>query len=282
MKHWFISIAHAVIHVQSNISGCIPIIDAMLRLYSKADEHSTVSSHLCLECIHGQHTFKSNGKVIWQGYSPEETAAGFEVYFYSEVLAAIEPELISIHAACITIDSSTVMLAGISGAGKSSTCTAALLDAANYLSDEFSLLDSHGNIHPFPRPLQWGKQCHPAFLHAELLASKFSKFSFRFTDFKHKQRYNLFWFPPHIAEQESPLTTVIFPCYDSSTQQTNIKPLLRSQALMELSIHMHHRYAPAKCIQLLNQRLPHDTTFLHLRFSNVQQAWQSIRQSLKF
>jgi len=281
MQHWHVCIAHAHIHVQCNIPACIPIVDAMLCLYSTDIPTDIADIHLQLEHLHGDNHLIANGKVLWQGYDAEASAAGFEVQFYNYVLAAIAPEVISIHAACVERDHTAIMLAGISGAGKSSSCTAALLDGASYLSDEFSLLNQQGEMQPFPRPLQWGKQRHPAFRHATLQQAGFSKFGFRFPDFEQRMRYNLFWFPPQISTQAVPLKAIIFPCYDKHIKHTHIQPVLRSQALMELSQHMHHRFAPAKCIQELNQRIPLHTPFLSVRFCDVNHAWQTIQTSLK-
>jgi len=279
--HWHISIGHAVIHVDCNVPACMPILDAMLRLYKTAEPNQPASVHFQFEQQQSFITLIANEQVLWQGYNPEETVAGFEVHFYGYVLAAIEPKLISIHAATVAVDKQAIMLAGISGAGKSSSCTAALLAGADYLSDEFALLDKTGFISPFPRPLQWGKQRHPAFLHADLIKQHFKKFSFRFPDFEQQQRYTLFWFPPRICQQVTPLKAIIFPSYDKHTTQTIISPMLRSQALMELTKHLHHQYSPAKCIQELNQRIPKDIPFLQVRFPDVCQAWQDIRQALK-
>jgi len=281
LKHWYPRIAHAVMHVQTNIPACIPMLDAMLKLYPMADAQASIAAHLYLKHDGDKNIFFANDCIIWEGYDAEETAAGFEVHFYKYMLANIEPEVISIHAACVSINTSSVMLAGISGAGKSSSCTAALLAGASYLSDEFALLDKEGHMHPFPRPLQWGKQRHPAFLHRQLLQAGFEKFGFRFNDFKQKRQYNLFWFPPHITKHAIPLKAIIFPQYSASAEDVEITPVLRSQALMELNNHLHHRYPPAKCIQELNQRVPQGIPFLYVEFSDVQQAWKAISQYLQ-
>ena len=64
------------------------------------------------------------------------------------------PDRIAIHAGVIAVHDRALLLPGRSLAGKS-TLTKALMDAgADYLSDEYAMLDADGLVHPYPRPLR--------------------------------------------------------------------------------------------------------------------------------
>lgn len=68
-------------------------------------------------------------------------------------IASQAPEHVFVHAGCVAIDDRALVLPGRSFSGKS-TLVAALLEAgAEYLSDEYAVLDSSGRVHPYARPL---------------------------------------------------------------------------------------------------------------------------------
>ena len=58
-----------------------------------------------------------------------------------------------VHASALAVDDRALLVPGPSMSGKS-TLAAALVEAgADYLSDEYAVLDSGGLVHPYPRPL---------------------------------------------------------------------------------------------------------------------------------
>jgi hypothetical protein len=280
MRHWQLAIGTVGIDVSCDVPACTPILDAMLRLYNRRSEgKAQITFRIEQDATGDGMTLSVNDQPLWHGHDATETAAGFEVHFYLYALNALQPDCLSLHAATVGIDGQAVSLAGISGAGKSSLCTAAVLDGAAYLSDEFSLLSGDGHIVPFPRPLQWGKQRHPAFRHAELQQAGLAKFLFRFPDYRGKTLANLLWLPPTPCREPLPLATIVFPTYsrDAVMQPT---PLRRSQALIEIATHMHHQLPPAEMIRELNRRIPSITRFFALPFNNARDAWSRIRQEL--
>ncbi|HXH71812.1 MAG TPA: hypothetical protein VNI58_03245 [Mariprofundaceae bacterium] len=278
MRLWRLAIGQVGIDVHCDVPDCIPILAAMLRLYvERGDGEPRLVFRIDRD---GDGMILSiNGNELWHGFDAAETTAGFEVYFYLHTLDALQPACLSLHAATVGVGQHAVCLAGISGAGKSSLCTAALLDGAVYLSDEFSLLDRRGYIAPFPRPLQWGKQRHPAFTHAAMQAAGFAKFRFYFNDYRGKRLGTMLWFPPHTGGPSLPLTAVVLPTYRPDAGNTPV-PLRRSQALIEIAAHMHQRLEPAQLIRELNRRMPPDTRFLSLPFSDARQAWQAVKSEL--
>ena len=121
---------------------------------------------------------------LWHGESAPETVAAFEIQLYTQVIQQIFPEFLSLHAGCVAQHHEAWMFAGISGAGKSSMTTAALLSGAGYMTDEFSLLDTQGRIHPMPRPMQWDEPEHPAFPHQTMLEDGiFERYFFFFSNY---------------------------------------------------------------------------------------------------
>jgi hypothetical protein len=69
-------------------------------------------------------------------------------------LAQTAPHRLFVHAGVVVLGGRAVLLPGRSGAGKS-TLVAALVEAgAEYLSDEFALIDANGGIHPYARPIR--------------------------------------------------------------------------------------------------------------------------------
>lgn len=279
MRRWQLAIGGVAVDVRSDITDCIAILDAMLRLYATRGSGDAALDFRISRAADGM-TLSVDDEILWRGLDAAEMAAGFEVHFYTRLLAALQPACLSIHAATVGLKDQAICLAGVSGAGKSSLCTAALLDGSSYLSDEFSLLLENGCVAPFPRPLQWGKQRHPAFRHAELRSAGFDKFLFRFPDYRGRSIGNLFWFPPRVAASALMLSTVVFPLYRPDADNRP-KAMRRSQALMEIGTHMHHRLPPAELIRELNRRIPASCRFLSLPFNDARQAWNAVRQGIE-
>jgi hypothetical protein len=59
----------------------------------------------------------------------------------------------AVHAGVVFWGDRTLLLPGISHAGKSSLVAELLRRGATYFSDEYALIDSEGRVHPYPRPL---------------------------------------------------------------------------------------------------------------------------------
>lgn len=63
-------------------------------------------------------------------------------------------ERVFVHAGCLAWDGQAIMLPGRSHAGKTTLTEALLRAGADYLSDEYAVLDPAGLVHPYPRPLR--------------------------------------------------------------------------------------------------------------------------------
>lgn len=268
-------VAHVHFTVSSNDAESTHIIQPLLALYATSSNAGTL--HFQFNKTGNQITLSLNEQALWSGTDAGEVVAGFEVHLYTRILEQLAPELISLHAAAIRIQNHACLFAGVSGAGKSSTCTQALLAGHAYLSDEFSLLSEDSMVQPFPRPLQWGKTEHPAFTHETMLASGlFKQAEFIFPDTQGKRITNLLWLPERVCHEAMPIRWLIFPRYDETATTPAITRIRRGEALMELPQHLHHRNRPDIMLQQLNQRLPPDTQFYRCRFSNIQNAWAAL------
>jgi hypothetical protein len=62
-------------------------------------------------------------------------------------------EFVFVHAGVVGVRGKALLLPGTSGAGKTTLVQALLKAGATYYSDEYALLDSRGQVHPYPRAL---------------------------------------------------------------------------------------------------------------------------------
>jgi len=279
IQHFRFCVGHVVVDIESEHPDCSHDLQAIVSLYqvTTATPHITFSITTHDDYIH----LSINGKHQWGGCDAGEVIAGFEVFLYTHIVETLVPKLESLHAASIAIDDKVCLFAGISDAGKSSLCTKAILSGCKYLSDEFSLISEQGNITPFPRPLQWGKEEHPAFSREAMQASNFLKHAtFQFPDTQGKIIKTLLWLPQRVQPTPLPLQWIVLPRYQANAQAAELTPIRRGEALMELPQHLHHRQRPDIMLKMLNKRIPDDVQFYRLIFSDVHAAWDTLYQQL--
>jgi hypothetical protein len=275
MWHRSFRVGGVSVSVDSSHAPCTTILEPMCRLYAGSTDAPAL--HFRVEPVEERIRLSVNGTTLWQGTDAGEIAAGFEVRLYEHLLAAMAPETLSLHAGAVELDGQACLFAAESGAGKSSLTTAAVLDGAGYLSDEFALLGADGTVIPFPRPLQWGKLRHPAFRHARMLDGGLTKALFRFPDRHGNTVTTLLWLPPKVRHTPLPLGIVVLPQYHTKAPAAALRPIRRSEALMELPRHLHHRMPPEIMLQELNHRIPAATRFYRLRFTDARTAWRAVR-----
>lgn len=265
------------VRVESDQRHCSHDIQAIISLYPD----STTKPSLTFSIKQHQGiSLTVNDKELWQSSDPGEITAAFEMHLYNQIVHKLVPELASIHSASIGIHDQACIFAGISDAGKSSMCTKAVLEGSHYLSDEFALLNEAGEIEPFPRPLQWGKEQHPAFTHEMMAKSGIEQTSFQFPDTEGNTISSLLWLPEKVQHTPLPLRWVIFPRFDASALTPELTTIRRGEALMELPQHLHHQQRADIMLQMLNQRIPKSVTFHRIRFSDVHEAWKLLKASL--
>ncbi|MDX8391911.1 MAG: hypothetical protein R8K53_05010 [Mariprofundaceae bacterium] len=282
-----LNIAHLTVEVVCSASACADGVAALTQLFDRADDgaggrvvdqpDADVSFTIAAE--DDEITLCSEGERLWQSRDAGEVVAAFEWAFYNRTIAALYPDFISLHASTFAFNDRCISCAGESGSGKSSLCTAALLRGATYFTDEYTLLDAHGKITAFPRPLQWGGTTHPAFSARDMQVSGlFSHASYAFTDRDGAHVEALLWHVKRVAEKSAHLSLLLLPRFDAAADGVQIKPVARSQALLELAAEMHHQLPVQQRISELNQRIPEETPCLRVVFSDVHQAWQRIEE----
>ena len=276
------SVAGVVVDVSSDTNACFEDVAKFIKLYRPTESYA-VDMRFFISRHDDRYVFRfvehdAEPAVLWQSMDAREVSAAFEIHFYTRLIQFLDPDKVSLHAAVVGVGEHAFMFAGDSGAGKSSVCTAAVLAGASYFSDEFAILDEHGALIPFPRPMQWEHEFHPAFDREEILKSE--KMTADFFDFPDREgniaRCHL-WYPVNVQEQPSQISYVFLHRYDASLEQTEIKEVPRYEALMELPSHLHVQRGMSVDLPMLNKRLPDDCRFFRLGYSNVFDAWNAIR-----
>ena len=271
-----IGVGGITVEIRSECPECSRDIQSIIALYldstDKPDLTFSIKSNNMI-------SLDIDGEPLWESSDPGEITAGFEVHFYTRIVQKLTPRLASIHSACVGVNGEAWMFAGVSDAGKSSICTKAVLEGYAYLSDEFSLLNEAGDIEPFPRPLQWGKEEHPAFTHKMMKEAHIRLASFQFPDTQGKTVIAPLWLPEKIQHQSLPLRRVIFPRFDPTFTTPELQFIRRGEALMELPQHLHYQQRADIMLQTLNQRIPKDTCFYRLHFADVHEAWKLLTGS---
>jgi len=270
-------VGNIAVRIKSDQPHCSNDIRSIISLFPD----TAIEPALTFSILRNQRiTLSVNGEELWQSDIAGEITAAFEVHLYSRIVHELVPELASIHAASIGIEGQAHIFAGVSDAGKSSLCTKAVIEGCSYLSDEFALLNQSGEIEPFPRPLQWGKEQHPAFTHAMMAEAGIKKASFEFPDREGNSVSALLWLPGNIQHTPLPLHRVIFPRFDASLTSPELTTIRRGEALMELPQHLHQQQRADIMLRMLNHRIPKGTTFHRLHFSDVHEAWKLLKRSL--
>lgn len=68
-------------------------------------------------------------------------------------IALHAPEHVFVHAGVVGVEERAIVFPGRSFAGKTTLVAALVRAGAEYLSDEYAVLDSDGLVHPYPKPL---------------------------------------------------------------------------------------------------------------------------------
>jgi len=222
-------------------------------------------------------------QTLWESADEDEVSAALEIHLYSRLVQFLDTQnIVSIHASVLNIHDSAIMFAGASGAGKSSLCTAALLDGSAYLSDEFTLLDKEGSVHPFPRPMQWEHPTHPAFDRDEIKKSGLIKADyFDFPAASGEITRCHLWHPKYIERKILPLQYVVLHQYQADLDAATIVSIPRHEALLELPNHLHIQHGLGKDLPRLNQRIAASCKFYKLNFPSAKDAWSVMKNEIE-
>jgi len=275
------SIAQVCVRITSDSNAFQQEIGYLTNLYTP-DSQTEADIIFYIQQREGGYALLLENEVLWQSDDPRDIPPTIELEIYRQVLLKLEGELISLHASTVSVGRSACIFAGVSGAGKSSLCTAALLDEAVYLTDEFSLLGKEGCIHPFPRPLQWDSIKHPAFEVDELLdGGLFEKGMFSFPTPEGDILTSHLWFPKYVQQQPILIKALVFPRYHAEANAASLTPIRRGEALVSLLEHVHSKRAVSESLSALNQRLPLGMQCFRLDFSDVFAAWREVKNMMQ-
>ncbi|MDQ7003478.1 MAG: hypothetical protein Q9N67_00545 [Ghiorsea sp.] len=278
-------IADVVVQVESDSVACETGMQKFLCLYEpvqgkNADlifriRHQDQQFVFTLHANHAE-------EVLWMSDDADEVTAALEIHLYSKLVQFLNMKnILSIHSAVLHIDGAAIMFAGVSGAGKSSMCTAALLDGAAYLSDEFTLLDADGFVHPFPRPMQWEHPLHPAFDRNAIEKTGLMRADyFDFPDAQGNTARCHLWYPTSIQRQPLLLTMIVLHQYKADIASVECFEIPRFEGLSALPEHLHMQYGMAIDLPKLNQRIDKSCKFYRLHFPNVTDAWQVMKAKI--
>ncbi len=284
-SHQF-NIAGLVIQVDSDSDACEQDMHKFLKLYEVVN---TQPFDLRFSVVYQDdaYHFISEDKAgaqqeLWVSQDAREVTAALEVHLYSQVVQLLDKLGVqSIHSSLLNVAGQAVMFAGVSGTGKSSLCTAGLLAGARYFSDEFSLLDEQGYVHPFPRPMQWEHETHPAFKRSDVEQSgHIDADYFDFPDAQGGITRCFLWHPLNVQRETLALKHIVLHQYDASLTQAKLSEIPRHEALVSLPEHLHVQRGMAKDLPMLNARIHQDCKFYRLHFPNVFQAWELIEAEL--
>jgi len=272
-------IADICFEIRANTDLCRSEMQSIISLYEPSP--ATPDTVFTFEKQNDTFTLSADGETLWQSQDSRDFPPAFEIHLYRLAVEQMAPRLLSLHASAVCVHDRACIFAGVSGAGKSSICTAALLKSAGYLTDEFTLLDSKGMVHPFPRPLQWDSIDHPAFTQSDLLKDDlFSKSLYSFPDPDGNIVTSHLWLPAHLQHQALEAAWVVLPQYDADAPAAELLPLRRSEGLMQLPQHLQQHLSPAESLKELNRRIPNSVEFFSVRFSDVHAAWEAVFQTI--
>jgi hypothetical protein len=125
-------------------TGSMPIC----RLYSVVADSRTDPHQERPDCL-----LFANGRRLAGGSSWEDLVDSFEADLESFV-AAKNHSFLFVHAGAVSWQGQAIIIPGESHSGKTTLVQAFLELGATYYSDEFAVLDSAGQLHPFPRALR--------------------------------------------------------------------------------------------------------------------------------
>ena len=115
-------------------------------------EAAAVASTYSLVAADGSYRVLVDGRCLAERPDLAEILALLESTLHFDVAVAARTRLF-VHAGVVGWNGGAIVLPGRTHAGKSSLVAALVRAGANYYSDEYAVLDDHGSVHPFARPL---------------------------------------------------------------------------------------------------------------------------------
>ena len=129
-----------------------PLIDQRLPEFERDTSGADPALWYRVSSSHGQFVVTRKKRTIVVTDAPWLAAYGLVADLQS-TLARMSTDWTFIHAGVVAIDGRAILLPAVSGGGKTTMVAALLAEGAQYLSDEFAVIDPMGRVHPYPRNL---------------------------------------------------------------------------------------------------------------------------------
>lgn len=126
--------------------ACAPLIARMIGGYADADEPADLVYDIYEGRVDCRGVFERGVR------DPIDLPAIFELDLYQQVVERAAPGWI-LHAACLVVSGTTIVLAGPSGAGKTTLTLALSARGAQILSEEIVAIDENLNVRALARPI---------------------------------------------------------------------------------------------------------------------------------
>jgi len=146
--------------IRVNDPSLLPILTNRLPKYSKPanfDNFDCVFSIILGGREPGSRTRKyhllyHNHTVMARSHNLEDVLDRFDTY-YALAIAQLAPKRVFIHAGVVGWRGKAIVIPGKTLSGKSTLVAELVRQGAEYYSDEFTVLDSDGYVHPYHKPI---------------------------------------------------------------------------------------------------------------------------------
>jgi hypothetical protein len=168
------------------------------------------------------------GEVVFEAETEDDLVPWLELDWYERAIDACRDNWV-LHAACVERGGRALVLAGPSGAGKTTLAWALLARGAGYLSDECTAIDGRGAI-GLSRPLSFAEGELPS-----ALPPGFAAGGYPFTKRDGQAAWSEHLRPPHDRVRREALPVAALICLRHAPQEPpSVRPLTAAEALLAL------------------------------------------------
>jgi hypothetical protein len=137
------------IEVAVEAPGLMPRVREILPPGWEPGDPSRVRSRFVID---GDGELRADDELVLSGVDEPALLGALDSAMRS-VIAQKAPDRVFIHAGAVARGGRAILLPGATWSGKTTLVAALVRAGAEYLSDEFAVLDSAGRVHPYPKPL---------------------------------------------------------------------------------------------------------------------------------
>jgi hypothetical protein len=153
MAHTYLEVHGVRLDVEITAEALIPAIEAILPPGWQPTDAFPEDGHLVVAPGAGDGFDVSEGDVVLGSDLPADVAVHLVDAEIRRRVASLARDRVFVHAGAVAMDDRVLVLPGPTFTGKSTLVAALVARGATYYSDEYAVLDQHGMVHPFPRPL---------------------------------------------------------------------------------------------------------------------------------